>query len=412
MKTLYLECTMGAAGDMLTAALFDLMDPSQQEEFLATMNGMGLEGVQVTAERDASHGICGTHMHVLVHGVEEGAPHKHHHQEAGHDHHEHEHHHNHAHATPSHIADTIDHLALPEHVRSEARAVYDAIAHAEAKVHGTPVSDIHYHEVGALDAVADVCGFCLALDMIAPDEVVASPVHVGSGTTVCAHGTIPVPAPATSELLRGVPTYAADVEGELCTPTGAALLAHFATSFGPQPLMAVDAIGCGIGTKDFGRPNVLRAFLGEAEGAGNGEVVELVCNIDDMTPEALAFACARLVEGPALDAYVTPGTMKKGRPGHELTVICAPNRVDETARAVLRETTTNGLRVHRCEKYSLAPRVETVQTEWGPMRVKVAEGFGVRHVKPEYEDVARVAAEQGLPIGEVDQAVRRAHRQS
>ena len=402
MRTLYLECAMGAAGDMLMAALYDLMAPEMQKGFLEKMNGLGLDGVEVTAERTESHGIGGTRIHVLVSGVEEG------HERPEHQHHEehhHEHHH-HAHATPAHIAETIDGLALPEDVRLRARAVYDDIAQAEAKAHDLPVSDVHYHEVGALDAVADVCGVCLALSLLAPDEVVASPINVGHGITVCAHGTIPVPAPATAELLRGVPTYANEVEGELCTPTGAALLARFATSFGSQPLMATDAVGYGLGAKDFGRPNVLRAFIGEAAGSGNGEVVELVCNIDDMTPEALAFACSRLVEGPALDAYVTPGTMKKGRSGHELTVICRPSDADEAARAVLRETTTNGLRVHRCEKYSLDPRVETVETPWGPARVKVAEGFGVRHVKPEHDDVARIAHEQGLPIAQVEDEIR------
>ena len=312
------------------------------------------------------------------------------------------------HATPGHVAELIGGLAVDERVRAHARAVYDAIAEAEAKAHGVPVSDVHYHEVGALDAVADVTGVCLALDMLAPEAVVASPVHVGSGTVECAHGVVPVPAPATAELLRGVPSYGGEVAGELCTPTGAALLSHFAASFGPMPVMACDAVGVGVGTREFGRANVVRAFLGEATGSGNGEICEVVCNIDDMSAEDLGYASARLIERGALDAYVLSGTMKKGRPAHELCVLCDPAVVDDVARAVLEETTSNGLRVRTCRKWSLDPRVEQVETEWGPARVKVSEGFGIRHVKPEHDDVRRIARENGLPATDVRDAVRAA----
>lgn len=437
MRTLYLECSMGAAGDMLMAALYDLMDEEQRALFLERMNALGLEGVRVEAERGASHGISGTHAHVYVHGTEEGHEHEHHHHHhgKGHDHchhhhhehehchehghghghhhhhehgHEHGHHHHHAHATPGHVAELIEGLAVDERVRAHARAVYDAIAEAEAKAHGVPVSDVHYHEVGALDAVADVTGVCLALDMLAPDAVVASPVHVGSGTVECAHGVVPVPAPATAELLRGVPSYGGEVAGELCTPTGAALLSHFAASFGPMPVMACDAVGVGVGTREFGRANVVRAFLGEATGSGNGEICEVVCNIDDMSAEDLGYASARLIERGALDAYVLSGTMKKGRPAHELCVLCDPAVVDDVARAVLEETTSNGLRVRTCRKWSLDPRVEEVETAWGPARVKVSEGFGIRHVKPEHDDVRRIARENGLPAADVRDAVRAA----
>ena len=202
--------------------------------------------------------------------------------------------------------------------------MYDAIAQAEAKAHGCPVGDVHFHEVGALDAVADVVGVCYALYLLQPEQILASPVHVGSGTVRCAHGIMPVPAPATANLLSGVPIYGGTVRGELCTPTGAALLTHFAQSFGPMPVMTAQAVGVGIGTKQFEQANCVRAFLGETAEEANGEILELVCNIDDMTPEALAFACSRLLEEGALDVYVTPGTMKKGRPGHVLTVLCRP----------------------------------------------------------------------------------------
>ena len=432
MKTLYIECSMGAAGDMLMATLYELLD--DQQAFLDTMNCLGLPGVRVEAQAAATCGIAGTHMAVTVHGQEETegsipaeAPHPHvhsheadhdhdhgheHHHEHGHDlehydhdhghdhHHDHDHgagHHHHHHATPEHIGELLDSLPLPEEVRRCARRVYDAIAQAEAKAHGCPVGDVHFHEVGALDAVADVAGVCYALYLLAPERIVVSPIHVGSGTVRCAHGVMPVPAPATANLLSGVPVYGGAVQGELCTPTGAALLTSFADAYGPMPVMVTRAVGVGIGTKQFEQANCVRAFLGETAEEANGEILELVCNIDDMTPEALSFAAARLLEAGALDVYTTPGTMKKGRPGHVLTVLCAPEKEKALARRVLAETTTNGLRVRRCGKYFLAPGAGMVQTQWGPVKLKLARGYGITHVKPEFEDAAELARKHGVP---------------
>ncbi len=391
MKTLYLECGMGAAGDMLMAALYELLSEEQRRDFLETMNGLGLPGVEVTPVPAKTGGISGTHMRVTVHGHEE---HEHHH---GHNGHEHDRHHHHHHATPGHIGEIIDGLSMPQEIKERARQVYDAIAQAEAQAHGCPVGDVHYHEVGALDAVADVAGVCYAMHLLDPDLVTASPVHVGSGTVTCAHGIMPVPAPATAALLKGVPIYGGGIKGELCTPTGAALLKTFVQAFGPMAAMEVEKIGYGIGTKEFEQANCVRAFLGEEEPQNCGDILELVCNIDDMTPEALAFACSRLLEEGALDVYTTPGTMKKGRPGWVLTVLCEPDRDQEMIRHILAHTSTNGLRSRLSEKYFLRPGQGQVQTPWGPVRVKVAQGFGVTHVKPEFEDVAALAREHGLP---------------
>ena len=399
MKTLYLECSMGAAGDMLMAALYELLEESQREDFLRTMNALGLPGVEVAAVPARTGGIMGTHMRVTVHGREEHDHDHDHNHEHHHDHeHHHEHDHHHHHATPGHIGEIIGGLALPREVRENAGAVYDAIARAEAQAHGCDVGDVHFHEVGALDAVADVVGGCYALYLLRPDLITASPVHVGSGTVECAHGIMPVPAPATTNLLKGVPTYGGTIRGELCTPTGAALLKTFAASFGPMPLMVTEKIGYGVGTKEFPQQaNCVRAFWGESREEANGEITELVCSIDDMTPEALAFACARLLEAGALDVYTTPGTMKKGRPGHVLTVLCAPEREAERARQTLAQTTTNGLRARRCGKYFLTPGAGRVQTQWGPVGVKLARGYGVTHAKPEFEDAAALARAHGLP---------------
>lgn len=418
MRTLYIECKMGAAGDMLMASLYELLEDKQG--FLDTMNGLGLPGVRLEAQKSSSCGIAGTYMKVTVHGEEEHEPaegHDHEHNEdADHGHdstgehsheHGHDHDHEHHHATPGHIADLINGLKLPEKVKGQARAVYRAIAEAEARAHGCPVGDVHFHEVGALDAVADVTGVCYALYLLKPERIVVSPIHVGSGTVRCAHGVMPVPAPATAALLTGVPIYGGAIQGELCTPTGAALLAHFADSFGEMPLMAVKDTGIGIGTKTFEQANCVRAFLGEEKEETEDMILELVCNIDDMTPEALAFACTRLMELGALDVYTVAGTMKKGRPGHVLTVLCRPEKEEELARHILTQTTTNGLRVRRCGKYFLAPGMGKVRTRWGDVRVKTAKGYGITHMKPEYEDVAEVARRENLPYQRVEREVRK-----
>ena len=427
MKTLYLECQMGAAGDMLMAALYELLEGPERARFLEAMNGLGLPGVQVAARAATTCGIAGTHMAVTVDGLEEeahmhghghGHDHEHEHEhdhahEHGHEHeHNHDHEHGHAHghdhghghhhhAGPGDIARILDALDLPQGVKGHARGVYDAIAQAEAKAHGCPVGEVHYHEVGALD------GVCLALDLLAPERIVASPVHVGSGTVTCAHGVMPVPAPATANLLSGVPIYGGEVRGELCTPTGAALLAHFAQAYGPMPAMVPRRVGIGVGSRQFDRPNCVRAFLGEAGEGADGAIVELVCSIDDMTPEALAFASARLLELGALDVYTVPGTMKKGRSGHVLTVLCPAEREGEMALHILRETTTNGLRARRCGKYFLTPGAGQLQTQWGPVGLKLARGHGITHVKPEYDDVAALAREKGLSFQQVLEDVGR-----
>ena len=410
MRTLYLECGMGAAGDMLMAALYELLDEGRREDFLRTMNALGLPGVEVSPVPAKTGGIAGTHMRVAVHGHEE---HERHHDHGHHEHdneHDHERHHgdhHHHHATPGHIAGLIDGLALPQEVKTQARSVYDAIAAAEAQAHGCGVGDVHFHEVGALDAVTDVTGVCYALYLLGADQILASPVHVGNGTVRCAHGVMPVPAPATAVLLTGIPTYGGTIRGELCTPTGAALLKRFVRSFGPMPVMVTEKIGCGVGAKEFEQANCVRAFLGETLEGASGGLVELVCNIDDMSPEALAFASARLLELGALDVYTVPGTMKKGRPGHVLTVLCDPEREGELARHILAQTTTNGLRSRRCGKYFLQPGQGQVQTQWGPVRVKLARGYGVSHAKPEYEDVAALARANGLPYRTVFEAALR-----
>ena len=407
MKTLYLECNMGAAGDMLTAALYELLP--NREEFLHTLNHMGLPGVEFHAVPAQSCGISGTHMDVVVHGEREESLDHHHNHDNDHDHHHHhdhehehghEHHHHHHHTTLHDVEHLIGHLNLPAPVLEQARAVYHRLAQAESKAHGVEVDLVHFHEVGALDAVADVAAACYALYLLHPNEVVVSPVHVGSGMVHCAHGIVPVPAPATAHLLEGVPCYGGDIQGELCTPTGAALLTTFATRFGPMPTMVLEHTGYGMGKKEFPAANCVRAMLGHTQDTEN-EILELVCNLDDMTPEALSFACQRLLEEGALDVYTLPGCMKKGRPGWQLVALCDSAHKDPLIHQVFALTSTTGLRVRTCEKHVLDYTITTRETPYGPVRVKKAQGYGVRRSKPEYEDMARIARTHKITLKQI-----------
>ena len=381
MKTLYLDCGMGAAGDMLTAALLELHpDPA---DFLRRLNAALPEEVRVSAAPDPKCGLRGTHVTVLVEGDEEGK----------------EQHHHHHHTDIAAIRERIDALPVPEKVRTDLRAVYDAIAEAESAVHGHPVENIHLHELGSWDALADVLAVCWLLYELAPGRILASPVRVGSGTVKCAHGLLPVPAPAAERLLRGVPIYAGELRGEMCTPTGAALLKYYVNQFGPMPVMRVEKSGFGTGTKDFESANGLRALWGET-GQDGERVLELCCNLDDMSGEAVGFAMETLLAAGALDVYTAPIGMKKSRPGIMLTCMCRAEQRDEMLRLLFRHTTTLGVREYDCARYTLQRSVRTEETAQGPVRVKTAEGWGVRREKPEYEDLARIAREKGISLRE------------
>lgn len=392
MKTIYLDCSMGAAGDMLMAALYELLP--EKEAFFEKMNALGLPGITLSAEPSVKCGITGTHMRVLVHGEEEGAAHAHTHG------HSHDHGHEHTHAGLHEIEHRISHLALSETVRENVLAVYRSIADAESRVHGVPVDKIHFHEVGSLDALADVTGVCLLFEMLAPEQVLCSPVHVGSGQVRCAHGILPVPAPATTRLLEGIPVYGGSIRGELCTPTGAALLRRFVTRFGAMPPMCMEKCGYGMGTKDFEAANCVRAILGQTL-ASSGQITELACNLDDMTPEDIGFAMERLFEGGALDVYTTPVGMKKNRPGVLLTCMCRQDSVEEMVRLLFLHTTTLGVRASVCDRFTLSRRQYTVQTAQGDVRIKESSGWGVCRRKPEYEDVARIARATGRSLEDV-----------
>ena len=408
MKTLYLDCQMGAAGDMLTAALLELIPDA--DAFIEKLNGLGIPGVHFEREVAEKCGIRGSHMKVTIHGEEEeshdvhthGHPHEHeHHEHFHHHHHDHEHSHAHHHSGMHDIEHIVkDHLDLPEKVKEDILAVYQLIAEAESHAHGLPVDQIHFHEVGTMDAVADITAVCLLMNLIGADEVVASPVHVGYGQVKCAHGILPVPAPATAFILQGVPIYGGSIEGELCTPTGAALLKHFANRFDSMPLMKVQKTGYGMGKKDFPAANCIRAMLGESE-ERRDEIIELSCNVDDMTGEEIGFAMERLFEGGALDVYTIPIGMKKNRPGTLIRVMCSEEKKDEIIRLLFRHTTTIGLRQQKLSRYVLDRTVEEKTSGVGKIRIKNSSGYGTERKKYEFEDLARIAKEKNLSLKEV-----------
>lgn len=381
MRTLYLDCSMGAAGDMLGAALLELLP--DREAFLEKLNGLGLPGVRYTLEPAVKCGVTGSHLTVTVEGE----------QEQDHS----EHHNHHAHNDLHSISHLVaDHLRLPEAVKDHVLQVFRSIAQAESRVHGVPMEQIHFHEVGTMDAIADVTAVCLLLEELKPEQVAASPVHVGSGQVKCAHGILPVPAPATALLLQGVPIYGGQIQGELCTPTGAALLKHYVNSFGPMPLMTVDTVGYGMGNRNFPAANCVRAMLGTTE-ASCEDIACISCNLDDMTPEDIGFAQECLLEAGALDVYTTPIGMKKSRPGVLLTCLCSLEDRARMEELMLRHTTTLGVRTVIAQRRIQSRRFETLQTPYGPVRVKRAGD----KAKPEYEDLAQIARSQNLTISQV-----------
>ena len=418
MKTLYIDCGMGAAGDMLTAALLELMpDPAVA---LNELNALGIPGIEYVAETAFKCGIKGTHMRVLVNGEEENEHmHEHHHDHDHHDHdhhdHDHDHHHDHDHehghhhhhhsgmAGIRHIVN--DHTNLPDPIKQDVLNVYGILADAESAVHGMTVEEIHFHEVGTMDAIADIAAVCWLMDRIHPDQIIASPVHVGSGTVRCAHGILPVPAPATANILKDIPMYSRqDIAGELCTPTGAALLKYYVSSFGEMPVIRTEAIGYGMGKKDFPIANCVRTVLGES-GKLNDEIIELSCNVDDMTGEEIGFVFTRLMEAGARDVFTIPIGMKKNRPGTLINIVCRKEDRESILHILFRDTTTIGVRETVKKRYVLDRTVDTIETEYGPVRLKRSSGYGVDKQKYEYEDLAEAARKTGLSVREIRSAI-------
>ena len=383
MRTLFLECNAGASGDMILGALTDLLkDPA---ELGAMLESSSIPGVRCEIETSDRSSITGTSVRILVDGVEEGTP-----GEKKH----HEHH------SLGDVMGIIAGLKVSDRVKKDASEIYSIIAEAESQVHGKPVSEVHFHEVGALDAIADIVGVCLLVEKLAPEQIISSPLRTGYGTVECAHGVLPVPAPATANILKGMPVYAGDEEGEFTTPTGAAIIKHFAARYAQMPVMEYEDCGIGFGKKSSKTANMLRAYIGEAEEA-MPTVTEIRTDIDDMTPEDLGGIIDLLMASGALDASICPVIMKKSRPGYILSCICRDEDTDDMAMIILAHTSSVGLRFHRCQRYEMKPSFIKYRTDFGDVRIKISEGYGLRKWKPEHDDMTKAAITNGVTVDEV-----------
>ncbi|MCA6071248.1 MAG: nickel pincer cofactor biosynthesis protein LarC [Endomicrobium sp.] len=411
MKTLFLECSMGAAGDMITAALFELLN--DKEAFLKQINFIGLHNVKLSSELNVKCGIVGARIKVTVGGIEENsedenivAP-KHNRVHCSVDDYKHAHERNHINLET--VGNIIAKLNISDKVKTNASNIYHLIAEAEAAVHGKTINQIHFHEVGNMDAIADIVSVCILMEIISPQEIIVSPINVGGGFAHCAHGALPAPTPATAFILKNVPIYCSNIQDELCTPTGAAIIKYFATHFKQMPLMRIQKIGYGMGSKDFDAANCVRAFLGETKNNAamqNERIVQLQCNLDDMTGEAIGFAVDLLLQEGALDVFTTPIQMKKNRPAILLTCMCNENKSNFFAELILQHTTTFGVRKFICDRYALKRNTTTQETVYGRIRIKTGEGYNIKKSKPEYDDVAKAANLNGISFDEVIKNLR------
>ncbi len=380
-RTLYIDCAGGVAGDMLLSALVEAGADQKTVEDIPT--SLGFEDVSLKWSAGRPGGFAARRLEVVF-------------DPASHPHHQ----------NLRDMEQLIDRSSAPASAKERAKEVFLTLARAEAAVHGETIDTVHFHEVGCVDALIDILGACIALEQLAIDEIICSPLPMGSGTVQCAHGTLPLPAPAVAAMLPGVPVRDAGVEGETVTPTGAALVTTLAGRFGPMPDMTVEAVGIGGGSRDYpGLPNVVRAFIGTAAAVEESiatEALVIQCNVDDLDPRVLPVIIEHLLSAGAVDAYTTPIVMKKGRPGHLITALAPRSAVDPVVTILLRETTSLGCRITEVAKRHLQRRMETVDTPWGPVAVKAAliDGTVVRRV-PEFEDCAELARKTGVPVRDI-----------
>jgi len=392
MRIAYFDCFSGASGDMILASCLDAgLSLGDLDEGLKSL---GLEGYKIDAAGVRKQGFAATRFDVCM-------------DSAGRQ----------PHRNLDDIRKIIVNSALAKHVCNRALEIFTRLGEAEAAVHGTNVEDIHFHEVGAVDSIVDIVGTCIALDRLGIDRVYCSALPPGSGTVKCEHGLLPVPAPVTVRLLQGVPLTACEEAGELVTPTGAAILTTLSEQFGPQPAMTVESVGVGAGRREGkSRPNIMRLLIGQlsdqlADSDESDEIIELKANLDDISAEVVGYVYDRLFEAGALDVFAMPIYMKKNRPGTLLTVL-APPALRETIETILfTETTTFGVRCQKAHRRKLSRSIETVDTEYGPVRIKVGRrGDRVVAASPEFEDCRALASKTGKPLSEVMELAMRSWR--
>ena len=387
---LYFDCFSGISGDMTIGALLDL--GIDQASFLSALESLSVDGYQLKISRKTTRGIAATDFDVIIESDRKA--------------------HTHHHRNLEDILQIIENSSIDKKAKNLSSNIFKTIAQAEAEVHQQNLDQVHFHEVGAIDSIIDIVGAAICMSMLKPDLILASPLHVGSGTVTCAHGVLPVPAPATLKILEKIPIYATSVLGELVTPTGAAIIKHLASDFLPLPPMTVEKTGYGAGKKDFGHLNALRILSGkmEAGSALNRErLVLLETNIDDMNPETYSYLLPLVLEKGALDVYLTDVIMKKGRPGTQISLLCRSEDASVFENLLYDETTTLGIRKQTVERSSLERKMIAVETPFGKVQVKAAmrDGNPFR-ISPEYEVCRKIALEQSLPLREVYQIVRKA----
>jgi uncharacterized protein (TIGR00299 family) protein len=396
---------MGAAGDMLMSALLELLN--NKIDFLKQINTLGFLNVKVKAKLIEKCGIFGTNISVNIN------------KKQSHD------------IIKKNINDTrqiyenfnlninkieniINNLNVSQEVKNNSISIYQLIYKAESKIHRHQIKHIHLHELGSIDALIDIIGVCILIELINPKKIIVSPINVGNGFVSCKHGILPVPAPATANILKGVPIYSYSnngiLYGELCTPTGAAIIKHFATSFKEMPKMYIKKIGYGMGAKNFEIANCVRAFLGEVEEKKikkNNTVIKLECNIDDMTGEAIGFVVNLLLKNGALDVFITPIQTKKTRPAILLTCICNEHKSVFFIKLILQHTTTFGIRENTCNRYILKRKIFIKKTSYGNIRVKTGEGYGIKKSKNEYNDIIKIARLNNLSFNDVNDIINK-----
>jgi len=399
MRVAYFDAFSGVSGDMTVGALIDA--GADAHKLIHGLEHLGL-GAKYKAEKTVRYGITATKFHVLIGDQPADHVHDHHHHDHDHDHDHHHHHdqtHDHSHRGYTQIVELINKAKIPAPVKESAIRVFTVLGEAEAQVHGISIDKVHFHEVGAVDSIADIVGACFGLHLLKVDEVYSSPINVGSGTVKAAHGVLPVPAPATALLLKNKPVYVDGPAVELTTPTGAAIVAALSKGYGSMPALSINSLGYGAGTKDFpNRANVLRITIGDKlESIEAQTVILLEANIDDSSPQILGYTMDELFLAGALDVTLTPVLMKKNRAGHILTVVAKPEDKDALASLILRETTTLGLRISSAERRTLPREFTEVKTPFGPVRIKVTgNGFA-----PEFDDCQHLAREKKVPLKEV-----------
>jgi hypothetical protein len=388
MQIAYFDCFSGISGDMILGALIDAgLDLHQLESELSKLK---ISGYTLKTEKTTRKRLSGTRFTV---NTEE----------------------DHAERHLGDIEEIIDCSDLGDDIKASSKAIFNELARVEAKIHNSDPGKVHFHEIGGLDSIIDIIGALIGMKLLGIEAVYASTIPVGTGFVKCAHGTLPLPAPATLELLKGIPVYASGLEKELVTPTGIAILKHMARSFGVIPKMEIRRIGYGAGSRDLKIPNLLRIWVGETDEKieyEKDEVIIIETNLDDMNPEFIGYASEKLLERGALDVFTTPIFMKKNRPGIQLSVLITPDKLEETLSIVFAETTSLGIRLHRLERKKLPREIITVETAFGPVKVKVSQSSQeIKNISPEYEDCKKIAVKQGIPLRIVYEEAKAAARE-